>query len=116
MVRAVSTDNDNPGFLNPGFSRLKNNACLVLTEPYGVQACGPGGYCAILRENTIRSIRNEPQIFSPPAELSACYARGRAVTGSRYQTERRYIEPPSAFIYVHPRLITIIHHSMEVCT
>ena len=28
--------------------------------------------------------------------------------------ERRYIEPPSAFICVHPRLISIIHHCMEV--
>ena len=27
--------------------------------------------------------------------------------------ERRYMKPLSAFICVHPRLISIIHHSME---
>ena len=54
MTRTVSTNNDNPGFLNPDFSRLKNNACLVLTEPGDVQeeACGPGVPCITWRHNT----------------------------------------------------------------
>ena len=54
----------------------------------------------------------KPQIHSPPEELSACYARGRAGNAD----ERRYIKLPSAFSCVHPRLIRIIHHSMGVCT
>ena len=62
MTRAVSINKEYPGYSNPGFFRLKNNACLVLTEPGGVQACGPGVYCATLRENTLRPIRKEPQM------------------------------------------------------
>ena len=51
----------------------------------------------------------EPRILSPPEELSACYARGRAGNAD----ERRYIEPLSAFICVHPRLISITHNSRD---
>ena len=61
-------------------------------------------------EITVRPIRKEPQIHSPPEELSACYARGRAGNAD----ERRYMKPPSAFICVHPRLIPIVHYFMEV--
>ena len=86
MARAVSINNDHQVFPNPGFSRLKNNACLVLTEPGSVQACGPGVLCVRLGENIIRPIRKEPQIHSPLAELSACYARGHAGNAD----ERRY--------------------------
>ena len=80
MTRAVSINKEYPGYSNPGFFRLKNNACLVLTEPGGVQeeTCILGVGCVTLRDDTIRPIRKEPQIHSPPAELSACYARGRA--------------------------------------
>ncbi|MBC2697337.1 MAG: NAD-dependent epimerase/dehydratase family protein [ANME-2 cluster archaeon] len=51
----------------------------------------------------------EPQILSPPEDLSACYARGRAGNVD----ERRYIKLPSAFSCVHPRLISITHNSRD---
>ena len=74
-------------------------------------------------EITVRPIRKEPQIHSIPPELSACSAQGSAVPGSISgmepqirrnkpqinADERRYLKPPSAFICVQPRLITIAH-------
>ena len=51
----------------------------------------------------------KPQIHSPPVELSACYARGRAGNAD----ERRYIKLPSVFSCVHSRLIRIIHNSRD---
>jgi hypothetical protein len=51
----------------------------------------------------------EPQVLSPPEELSACYVRVRAGNAD----ERRYIKLPSAFSCVHPRLISITHNSSD---
>ena len=49
VTRAVSINNENPVYPNPGLFRLKSNACLVLTEPGGVQVCGPGVLCVRVR-------------------------------------------------------------------
>ncbi len=64
MTRAVSINKEYPGYSNPGFFRFKNNACLVLTEPGGVQeeACIWGVPCVTLWDDTIRPIRKEPQM------------------------------------------------------
>lgn len=61
MTRAVSINKDDPGYSNPGFFRLKNNACLVLTEPGGVQeeAYIPGVPCVTLRDNTSFNVEDD---------------------------------------------------------
>jgi hypothetical protein len=99
MKWAVNTDNDNPGFLNPGFSRLKNNACYARGRAGNTDERG----------YDYNNIVNITEI----AELTGVEIKIKPQINT---DEHRYIEPPSAFICVLSRLITIIHHSMGVCT
>ena len=93
MTRAVYTNSDDPGFPDPG-----------------LQACGPGVYCAKLREHIIRPIRNEPQIHLSPAELSACNAYG--ITGNAdivIITSLIYFTEHSPLTPLHPNPVRHSH-------
>ena len=58
----------------------------------------------------ILSRKKQPQIHSPPEELGACYARGRAGNAD----ERRFITLASSFINFHPQLIDL-KHIKKIC-
>ena len=65
-------------------------------------------YCILIQIDdsgrpVILSRIREPQIHSPPEELSACYAQGRAGNAD----ECRFISLVSSFINFHPQLIDL---------
>jgi len=103
VTQVVSINSDNTGFIDPGFFRLKSNACLVLTEPGGL-----GVYCATFRENTIGSIQKESQIHFTTPELSAYNAGGMMGNAD----ERRYDHNDIIDVF-HADPVTYTHQTQQ---